>query len=212
MEDKMANFLQRFSGAALALFFLIPYGESVGAQETKLRELRPFFDFNQSQMPVEIASIQLNGQEIKPGEKILGNDDWLKGVSFTFKNVSDKPIAYISVGFRFPIPQGFVVSVLSHGVDTSQGEPRSGSSPLPIMPGEGLNLVLTEQKYRSFLYVLAQGGASRSFEVAPYYLYRVCFENEPDVIWEGGFLKRRDPGEIGKFNIIEKYVLPPKQR
>jgi hypothetical protein len=212
MEDQMTDFLQRLSGAALALFFLISYGESIQAQETKLRELRPFFDVSQSEMPVEIVSIRLNGQEIKPGERVLGNDDWLKGVSFNFKNVSDKPIAYLSVGFRFPIPQGFVVSVLSHGVDTSPGEPRRGSSPLPIMPGESLNLVLTEEKYKSFLYVLAQGGLSRSFEVAPYFIYRVCFENEPDVIWEGGYLKRRDPGEIGRFNIIEKYVLPAKQR
>ena len=34
------------------------------------------------------------------------------------------------------------------------------------------------------------------------------FENEPDVVWEGGKLKRRDPEQFTKFNVIERYVLP----
>jgi hypothetical protein len=61
-----------------------------------------------------------------------------------------------------------------------------------------------------FLHILAQGRAS-SRDAADYYVMRVCFENEADVIWEGGFLKRRDPPQSTRFNIIERYVLPTKQ-
>ncbi|MDQ2922251.1 MAG: hypothetical protein M3R52_11675, partial [Acidobacteriota bacterium] len=85
-------------------------------------------------------------------------------------------------------------------------------SPPPIQPGESLDLVLTKEKYAIFQRILALGGASSSFETAPYFIERVCFENEPDVIWEGGSLKRRDPSQLGKYNVIGRYVLPTQQK
>jgi hypothetical protein len=208
----MKDLLPRFADPLLLLLTVLISSGSIQAQEMKYRELRPAFDFSKIQMPVEIVSIQQNGQEIKPGEKILGNDDWLRGVSFSLKNISDKPIAYVGMGIRFPLPRGFVVYMLSYGVDMSRGEPRSASSPLPIMPGERLDLVFDETNYKGFLHILEQAEAAKSFEIAPYYLHRVCFENEPEVFWEGGFLKRRDPGHLFKDDIVEKYVLPRKQK
>lgn len=74
-----------------------------------------------------------------------------------------------------------------------------------------LLLVLTKERYQVFLNILAQGEASSNFETAHYFVERVCFDNEPDVIWEGGKVKRRDPNQIGNFIVIERYVLPIKQ-
>jgi hypothetical protein len=104
------------------------------------------------------------------------------------------------------------VYALNYGVDLYHGEHRRESSPPAIQPGQTLDLVLTEDRYTSFLYVLAQAGASSSFDTASYYIEMVCFENEPDVIWQGGFLKRCHPTEILRFDIIERYVLPNKQK
>jgi hypothetical protein len=159
-------------------------------------------------MPVEIVSTRLNGNEILPGDKIQGNDEWLRGVSFTLKNISDKPIAYVNIGIEFPLPNGFVMYSLPYGVNLSRDEPRRESSPPPLQPGQTVDLVLTEKRYQSFLYVLAQANAPSSFDIAPYYVDTVCFENQPDVIWQGGFLKRRNPTEIGRFDVIGRYVLP----
>jgi hypothetical protein len=214
----MPNLLQRsvtprsFAHLALVLLILAAASLSIRAQEIRDRELRPAFDFTKIQMPVEIVSIRLNGKDVLPGEKIKGNDDWLQGVSFTLMNISDRPIAYVDIGFRFPQPKGFVVYSLNYGVDLSRGETRRESSPPAIQPGQSLDLVLTKERYQVFHNILAQGGASSSFDTVPYYIERVCFENEPDVIWEGGNLKRRDPAQIGKFDVIERYVLPVKQR
>lgn len=208
----MADILRRCAyGVFLTLILAVSSG-SISAEEMKDRELKPAFDLNKVQMPVEIVSISLNGKEIQPGEKIKGNDDWLQGLSFTLKNVSGKPLAYVEIALRFPQPNGFVAYSLNYGVDFSRGTPRRESSPPAIQPGESLDLVLTKERYQVFLNVLAKGGASSSFEVAPYYIERVCFDDEPDVIWEGGNLKRKDPNQIGKFNVIERYVLPINQK
>lgn len=96
-------------------------------------------------MPLEIVAIRLNGKEVQPGEKIKGNDDWLQGLSFTLRNISDKPIAYVAMGLRFPQPKGIVVYNLSYGVDFSRGETRRESSPPAIQPGASLDLALTKR-------------------------------------------------------------------
>ena len=182
------------------------------AQELRNRQLRPAYDFSLIQMPVEMVTISLNGKEIKPGEPITGDDDWLQGVRFTLKNVSDKPIAYVDIGLRFDQPNGVVVYSLNYGVDLSRGERRTESSSPVIEPNQTFDLVLTKEKYEVFLNILARGGAARKFDTALYYIERVCFESEPDMIWEGGKLKRRDPNQFSTFEVVEKYVRPVKPR
>lgn len=175
------------------------------------RELRPAFDFTTIQMPVEIVSIKLNGRDIKPGEKIRGDDDWLQGLSFTLRNISAKPIAYVAMSLRFEQPKRVVGFGLTYGVDYSRGQPRSGASPLPIQPNDTVELTLTAERYTNLLEILKTAEIPRSVEVVPYLVERVSFEDDFNVIWEGGYLKRRSPAEIGKFDIIERYKLPVKQ-
>jgi len=208
----MVGIPRPFVHLALLLSVLTATSLSTSAQEVTDRQLIPAFDFATIQMPVEIVSIKLSGKEIQPGEKIKGNDEWLRGVSFSLKNISDQPIAYVNIGFKFPLPNGFVVYSLHYGTDLSRGETMRESSPPAIPPGQSLDLVLTKERYQSFLYVLAQAGASSSFDTAAYYVDTVCFENQSEVIWQGGFLKRRHPTEIGRFDAIGRYVLPTTQR
>ena len=205
----MIRTLRGFTYGAIVFFILAASGSTLA--QVKDRQLTPVFDFTTIQMPVEILSIKLNGKDVQPGEKIRGDESWLHGLSFTLKNISDKPLAYVSVGLQFPQPKRVVGYFLNYGVDFSRGEPRRDTSPPAIQPGETFELALTKENYRSFLYVLAQAGGSSDFDTAKYYIDRVSFENERDVIWEGGYLKRRDPSQIGKFDAIERYVLPAKQ-
>lgn len=195
-----------------ALFSLLAAASGPArAQQVRDRELSPAFDFNKIQMPVEIVSVKLNGEEVRPGEKIRGDDDWLRGLSFTLKNVSDKPLAYVAVGLRFPRPEGYVAYILNYGVDLSRGERRKDSSPPAIQPGATVDLILTKEKYPGFLRILDKGEAPKSFDAAPYYVDRICFEGEPDVIWAAGMLKRRDPNRPTEFTSFERYALPARQ-
>ena len=181
------------------------------AQELKARQITWAYDISTIQMPVEIVSIKLNGKDIVPAEKIQGDENWLKGISFTLKNISDQPLSYVSVAFEFPLPNGFVVViVLTHGVNTSLGEIRTGPLPAPIQPGQTKELVLTKDRWTSFLHVLAQANAPRNFETALFYVERVCFDGQPDVIWQRGYLRRRHAVEPGRFDTIQKYFLPVK--
>jgi hypothetical protein len=184
---------------------------SIQAQEVRDRQLTQAYDFSKVQMPVEIVSIKFNGKEIHPGEKIQANDEWLRSVSFRLKNISDQPIAYMNIAFKFPIPNGFVVAtVLNYGVDTSRLEPRRSSSPPAIQPGNSHEFVFTKERYDSFLHVLAQANAPKNFDTASFYIERVCFENQPDVIWQDGYLKRRHATDFGRFDVIQKYFLPQR--
>jgi len=101
----MKNILRSLAFGA-TLLSMLAVSESTFAQQIRSRSLAPAFDFSNMQMPVEILSIKLNGKEVQPGEKIDGDDDWLLGLSFTFKNISDKPIAFIDIGLRFPSRKG----------------------------------------------------------------------------------------------------------
>jgi hypothetical protein len=197
-----------------SVILLVSLAVSASGQELRDRELKPAFDFTTVQMPVEIVSIKLNGKAVAPGEKIKGDDDWLKGVSLTVKNIADKPIAYVAIALYFEPPNGPARSVgfiLSYGVDYSRGLPRSGSSPLPIQPGQTVELVLTDERYPNFLHILGLGGMPRSFDVVPYYVDRISFEDDPNIIWERGYLKRKNPAVLGKFDIVERYKLPAKR-
>ncbi len=193
---------------ALLLSVLAAASSPISAQEIRDRQLVPEYDFTTVQMPVEIVSIKLNGNEIRPGDKIRGNDEWLRGVSFTLKNISNQPIAYVNIGIQFRLPNGFVMYSLPYGIDLSRGETRRESSPPPLQPGQTVDLGVSEQGYQSFLYVLAQAGAPSRIATAPYYVETVCFDNQPDVIWQRGFLKKRNPTQIGTFDVIGRYVLP----
>lgn len=209
----MSGTPRRFARLALVvLSILAAASSSIQAQDLKDRQLTHAYDFTTVQMPVEIVAIRLNGKEIVPGEKLKGDDDWLRGISFTLKNISDQPIAYVNIGFKFPRPDGFLVYSLPYGVSLAQGERRNASSPPAIQPGQSVNLVLTKERYESsFLYVLAQAEVSRRFDTAAYYVDTVCFEGQPDVIWQFGHLKRRHPTEPFRFDVFERYVLPGKQ-
>jgi len=208
----MSSNLLRCTHRAFVVLVLVATFGSIQAQEMKERELKPAFDLTGMQMPIEIVEIKLNGKVVGAGEKIIGNDDWLRGASFTLKNVSDKPIAYLAISFKFTLPKRIVVYMLSYGVDISRGDQRRDSSPPAIQPGDSLNLVITKERYESFLHILEQGGVSPRFDVAPYYIDRISFENEPDVIWEGGYLLRRDPTQIHNFDRIGKYVVPNREQ
>lgn len=208
----MSGALRSLTLGAALFVFLVAACVSTSAQQVRDRQLQPAFDFTKVQMPVEILSIKLHGREVQPGEKIKGDDDWLRGLSFTLKNISDKPVAYIDIGLLFPQPKGVVVYSLNYGVDFPRGDRRGESSPPAIEPGETVDLVLTKDRYKVFQRILAQGGAASSFDTAKYYIGRISFENEPDVIWESGNLKHRDPNQPTEFYVIGRYALPAKQK
>lgn len=208
----MLNKQRIWSWTTFLILVLVTTSGSAFAQQLRERQLKSVYNFAPAHMPMELVSISLNGKEIRPDEKILGDDTWLQGVAFRFKNVSGRPISYINVVFRFPTEKGVLGDYLMYGVDSFRGDHRRDSSPPPIQPGATFDLVLTKEKYHSFLYVLDQGGVPHDFEVASYYIETICFDDDPDLIWQGGYLKRRTAGSTDKFEVVGRYNLPTGQQ
>ena len=204
----MPRFPRTLAQVAVILTIVTATSFLTRAQELKDRQLTWAYDYSTVQMPIEILSMTLKGNEIRPGEKIKGDENWLKGLTFKIKNISDQPISYLSVHFKFPMPNGFVsAAALDYGIRESHI--RKG--PPSIKPGETKELVFTKENYDSFLYVLGQAKVSSDFDTAPFYIERVCFENQPDVIWQAGWLMRRHGVEYNRFDRMQKYFLPVKE-
>jgi hypothetical protein len=104
--------------------------------------------------PVEIVAIKVKAVTIEPGHKFTAEDDWLNGLTFTLKNVSDKPIVYADVELLFPAPSGSQVAgavyELRYGRNPIIPNTSTSSDTLKaIMPGESLDLTLSESELQS---------------------------------------------------------------
>lgn len=210
----MTSTLRRLSRCAAVALILAAASFPAPGQAVKERQLKPAFDFTTIQMPVEILSIKLDGKDIEPGEKVKGDEGWLRGLSFTLKNISDKPIAYVAIYLLISYPEDVkypdhvVGYSLSYGLDITSERPALWkNAPRAIRPGESVSLVLSEEKYPIFVNMLTRAGMTTDVTTAKYYVYAVAFENEPDLIWKGGNLMRRDPDNHEKFNVVGRYSL-----
>jgi hypothetical protein len=52
--------------------------------------------------PLKITSMKAANRKVRFGEKITGEDDWLKSAELTIKNVSGKDIVFVEVDLNFP--------------------------------------------------------------------------------------------------------------
>ena len=121
------------------------------------------------QTPVEITAIEVKGKVVEPGRKFSSGDDWLRGLTFTLKNISDKPVSYIEVGLHFLAPAGSqaqnAVYDLRYGYLRVIPNPAADmSAPKSLMPGETWRLELSEADYQNLAGLRAYGGQSSDVE------------------------------------------------
>lgn len=200
-----------WSRTTFLIVVLMTISGSAFAQQLRERQLKSAYNFAPAHLPVEIVSIKINEKDIQPDEKIMGDDTWLQGLTFQFRNVSGRPVSYINVVLRFPTEKAVLGYFLNYGVDSSNGEKRRREHPLPIQPGQTVDLTLTKQKYPGFLFILDQGKVPHNFDVANYYIETVCFEDDPDLIWQGEHLRRRSASSVYTFDDVGLYTRPASQ-
>jgi hypothetical protein len=103
--------------------------------------------------PIEIESIKVKGNPINFDEP-LGNDkDWLQGLTIRVKNISEKPISYISIElWSYPPESGDKPRVTSF----SRGSlplPRNGVLEPPttiVSPDEFIDITFTDEMYNIY--------------------------------------------------------------
>jgi hypothetical protein len=166
------------------------------------------------QSPVEVVSVRVKGEAVEPGRSFVAGDDWLHGLTFRVKNVSDKPLMFVGLSLLFPTAADKGKSVQLSG-PLGYGcwpgfpcRPDAGGSYKEIMPGEVREIELMTARYEGFMAALARVGAALPVESAEYDIDTVFID--ADTMWSRGLLFRRDTVKPDGFKMVGKYVLPER--
>lgn len=196
--------------ALMLVLFVIPLqfmsaSSRVTDEQDRLIEVPSF-----PTQPVRITSVKTRKGELKVGEKFKDTDGWFKGLTIRIKNVSDKPVNYVSALVTFIRPkeqreEGRLPfgERLTYGISPVDLNGSATPGPAPsIPPGESIELGLPEtdsEEYTAMLKRLAFPDAIKRIEIS---LQEVGFED--GVLWSGGRFWRRDPSNLNKYVPVSK--------
>lgn len=201
----LRNF-KKYSLLVLTITFIFLSSASAYAQEVKPRSLQSKHYAGQ---PIEISDVKLNGISIKPNQKFDGNSEWLNGMIIAVKNVSDKPVAYISVmvsayfekdGSRMK-RNGKETQTgieLRYGIQPARPNEPNFSKGEVLLPNETISLELTKELRDEFNSRLGESsteefrGASTDVTEVTVRIYEVSFEGNSDMKWSTGRWLKRD--------------------
>ena len=166
------------------------------------------------QSPVEVVSVRVNGEAVEPGQRFAAGDDWLRGLTFRVKNVSDKPLMFVGLNLRFPTAADKSKSTQLSG-PLGYGcwpgfpcRPDAKGVHNEIAPGEARDIELTAGRYESFMAGLASLRVALPVESAEYDIDTVFFD--ADTMWSRGLLFKRDTVKPDEFKMTGKYELPKR--
>lgn len=184
----------------LGLTFTVLLPVCVVAQETRQRVMQHQVYRDQ---PIEIVAIKVKGQDIKPQQEFSGKSDWLNGMTITLKNVSGKPVAYVSVligayyeknGERLKRDgQDQQAGIqLNYGAQPPRkGEPALVYRPL-LMPEETADVEFSEESRVELESLLKEADAATDVTEISVRVFEVFYEGDGDTMWKMGRILRRD--------------------
>jgi hypothetical protein len=195
---------------AIAFATLLPISGVAQQGKGRLVQLVGYRD-----QPVEIVNVKVKGVSIKPKHYFNGDSDWLKGMTVTLKNVSDKPVAFVSVlvsayfekeGQRIKRNGEDIQAATEMGYGAKlppRGQPGSPVYYPPVPPGETIEITLSEHARDELHSLLADDGASTDITELYLRVYEIFFEGENDTKWNTGFRLRRDPNDPRHWIVVE---------
>lgn len=144
--------------------------------------------------PIRILSQKTKGKTIEFGKKFLEEDDWLRGLTVTARNVSDKPISRIELSLAFPRPEGTSEDIptytvgMFYGRDPSDADAKSHKQ---ILPGENVEVKLLEVNLPFIRADLESLGYPEKVTHAQILVSSVTFNDGTE--WVGGDILYPDP-------------------
>lgn len=170
--------------------------------------------------PAAIAAIRVKGTPVEPGVKFVDNSDWLNGLTVTLKNVSDRPIAFVTVAVIAPHKKNGVQEQvdgrdLYEIIELKYGEPppapgkAASTKPMrPLMPGDTADVIL-EEKQRDELYShLRLRESSTDISEVTLSVFQLTFLGDNDTLWMHGLWRKRDPIDPMRWVTIDS---PPQR-
>lgn len=146
--------------------------------------------------PIEITDIKVNGQSISFDKKFTADDEWLRSLTISVKNKSDKLILYASIRLQFPRPAGSqgrtAIGDLSYGNGALQTRrPISQETLVGISPDETVEIRLPAQQFVALCELLAATNYPSSIEKVELSISHIIFAD--DTMWYAGAISIRDP-------------------
>jgi hypothetical protein len=165
---------------------------SIQGQEKSLQKLKHY-----SNEPLEIVDIKMSNKDVKLGEKLNANDDWLKGLALKFKNISGKDIIYIEIDLNFPETQasGYEMSFplkLGHRPGTN-----NANAPLRLKANAEMSIVLDDVKYDQLVKFIEHRHSISAINKALITNGVIIFAD--GTAWSGGIFYQQDPDNPNRY-------------
>jgi hypothetical protein len=167
--------------------------------------------------PITITLTKSQARELKPGKAFNMGEDWFRGLTFSIRNDSEKPMNYITLSIRFPRPKGQngeldFVEPLDYGASPIPYE--DGRVPIntaePIMPGSSVELKLTDAEYNEVRTLLAESKYPRAIKKIRVTVQMLGFVD--GTIWLGGRTYVLDKDRPGRIVPLEKKTVHVESR
>ena len=152
--------------------------------------------------PVRIRAVKVKGMKVFHRQKFLADDDWLRGLTVTIKNKTEKTITFAAIDIQFPRPSGSEGPTAIHTIEygnrallTRRAEADERSS--GIAPGQTVDLSLTPHDLNGIGFLLSATGYRSGAEKLQLSVGHVIFED--DTMWYAGSHAQRDPNVPGSW-------------
>jgi hypothetical protein len=131
-------------GAILASLIATPRVAGLGQEQDRVVDKESW-----RTEPIKIIKLKTMGKPIELGKKFSGDENWLKGLTVTVENVSNKGIARIELELIFPRVGGgsspeipILITPLGYGRDPAEVLPPESLK--MVLPGESVDITLPE--------------------------------------------------------------------
>ena len=189
MNAKFKN----FSTLVTLLLATVLSSASILAQQTQDRIIKYNSWRNE---PIKITKVKIGDLPVEFGEKFQGENDWLRGLTFSVTNTSDKAVCYINIALDFPraasqepMTRDRLLWSCRKNVKDSA---KSSEKVEPLKPGESIDIVLSNEAYQETQDFLSQTNYPASISLLEVSVDEVGFVGEKDTLWIAGQMMRRD--------------------
>lgn len=169
---------------------LIPQIQTAGQEQTRTLRSRAW-----EKEPVKIVAVtNKSGRAIPLGKGHLADDDWLRGLTISIKNMTKKNILFVELELHFLRPGGSsdeTVTAFPIVFGTPPGLIAETPSPTMLPPNENWYVSLSDQEYARIEELLTNTGYTKSIKDVEIITREVLFADKTK--WSEG--QERNPAK-----------------
>jgi hypothetical protein len=146
--------------------------------------------------PIQMVKLKTKNKSIALGRKFSEDDDWLRGLTVTVQNVSNKAIARIDIQLSFPRPAGgtspeTAIYIIGMGYGKDPVNVAANEVLKVVLPGETVDVKLLEVNVPSIKEDLEKLGYEQPIKHAQVMIRSVIFVDGSE--WAGDYILYPNP-------------------